>query len=137
MKKSKPKRDRLRILKEKAWSLMSEWVRKKERKCFTCGKAFWDEKLGEFGIKGLEAGHYHHNVLDFLEENIHAQCSRCNHYLSGNLAIYTLRMIDKYGLKRVYELEIEALEALKGEKRTEEDYKLLITQLKDKIHMLQ
>lgn len=81
----------------------------------------------------MQAGHLHHNVLDFDEKNIHCQCSRCNHYLSGNLQKYSARFIDKYGLDEFTALEIRASMALKGEKRSEEDYRKLIEELNKKL----
>lgn len=63
--------------------------------CITCGdKVHWKE---------ANAGHFQHG-LDFVEDNQHGQCVRCNMYLSGNLDRYTLWMIDKYGRERVDEL---------------------------------
>lgn len=86
-------------LKSKAWKLCSEYIRKREKKCFTCDIVV--------DYKESDAGHFihGHNKLTFFEpDNIHKQCKRCNLYLSGNEAIYTLRMIDKYGRKRIDEL---------------------------------
>ena len=66
--------------------------------CITCGKIVH--------YKECDAGHYVHG-LDFVEDNQHGQCKRCNMYLSGNLANYTLYMIDRYGRERVDELHLE------------------------------
>ncbi len=67
-------------LHEKLWDLRSTLIRKKEMKCYTCSYRLWNEELGEWDIRGLQAGHFRHNVLDFDDINIHAQCSQCNHY---------------------------------------------------------
>lgn len=47
----------------------------------------------------MNAGHFYHNYLDFDEQNINCQCSYCNKWLSGNLAIYAERLIEKYGIR--------------------------------------
>jgi len=90
----KRSKNRLPTLKRKAWSLFSKYIRERDGNvCFTCGEY------------GNQAGHFiHRDSLDFEEKNIHAQCTRCNLNLSGNLAEYTLRMIDKYGREEVDEL---------------------------------
>lgn len=73
---------------------MSEYVRRRDKGvCFTCGdRKPWKEQ---------HAGHYIHKRLDFNEMNINCQCVSCNKFRHGNLAIYTLNLIKKYGLNRV------------------------------------
>lgn len=87
-------KNRVPALRRKAWALFSIYIRRRDNNiCFTCGGY------------GDQAGHFiHRDALDFCEENVHAQCSRCNLYLSGNLDEYTIRMIDKYGREKVDEL---------------------------------
>lgn len=60
--------------------------------CFTCGQY------------GTQAGHFKHNKLDFDEINLNCQCERCNYYLSGNLGEYAIRLINKYGKKKIDDL---------------------------------
>lgn len=62
---------------------------KDRAKCVTCGKVCL--------TKEMDAGHFKHNAYDYDERNVHAQCVRCNKYLSGNAAPYTLFMLDTYG----------------------------------------
>lgn len=91
-------KNRIPTLRRKAWDLQSEYIRRIERGvCFTCDvRKDWRE---------TEAGHFiHKDHLDFEEINIHCQCHRCNHYLSGNLGEYALRLVDKYGRERVVSL---------------------------------
>lgn len=136
--RKKPKRDRLRILHKKAWDLWSIYIRKRDNGvCFTCGKRDWNLELGEPEIRSMQAGHFIHNVLDFDPMNINCQCSRCNHYLSGNGAEYSIRLIRIYGLKAVEDLHNRASMALKGEKRSEEDYLKLISDFQQKIKELE
>ena len=83
-----------------AWKNMSKYVRLLEKGvCFTCGNYH--------PIDECQAGHFKHSdTSTFFEEmNVHCQCIKCNQYLSGNLSVYALRMIDKYGLEAVRDLD--------------------------------
>ena len=82
-----------RWLKKKAWELFSLYIRQRDLKCFTC------DVIKPY--KELQAGHWRHGHTKkgFLDErNVHAQCPKCNTYLSGNLGEYTLRMGKIYGI---------------------------------------
>jgi hypothetical protein len=101
----------LKSSKKRAWSAFSKYVLARDKyKCITCGG------------KADNAGHFYHNVLDFDEMNINAQCSRENLYLSGNLAVYAEKLLAKYGEKKMKELSARRYKALAGEKRTIEEY---------------
>lgn len=130
----RPKIDRL---KDNAWKTFSEYIRKKTKKCYTCGAMFWNEQLGQFDIIGLEAGHFKHGVLDFDEMNIHPQCSRCNHFYSGKLDVYAENLIRDYGLEKFNDLCNRAKEATKGHKYTEQEYEEIIKKYKEKIIQLE
>lgn len=84
----------LKSLKKKAWNKFAKWIKKRDNyRCFTCG------------AEANQAGHYiHGDAVDFVEENIHAQCVRCNHFLSGNLGIYGEKMIKLYGQDKIDEI---------------------------------
>lgn len=69
----------------------------------TCPAVFYEN--GEWTIKGLQAGHYHHNVLDFCELNVHAQCAQCNKYKNGNPRAYATFLVKKYGADILEKLE--------------------------------
>ena len=77
------------VAKRAAWTNFSLFIRNRDPFCITCGDIT------------TQAGHFIHNVsntkLHFDERNVHGQCTRCNMYLSGNLAPYTLFMEDTYG----------------------------------------
>lgn len=123
--KDKPKRERSHPLSwwhKKAWDVFSKWVRERDGRCVTCGER-----------DGLQAGHFWHAVLDFDEININAQCRRCNHFLSGNLAPYSAYLINKYGVEQYKKLEIRHYMAKRGEKRSVEDYKQIIERYTEKI----
>lgn len=59
-----------------------------------------------------EAGHYfsqgHHSALRFNEVNTNGQCTRCNHFLSGNLINYRSGLVKRYGEPKVLHLEASA-----------------------------
>lgn len=113
----------LKGLHSEAWKRFSEFIRQREADdegythCVTCGKRdHWT---------AMQAGHFlrgktRRTYLD--ERNVHVQCVRDNHYLSGNLIEYTLYMQDRYGPqiidklkalnKQIWKPKREELEAL-------------------------
>lgn len=90
--------------------------------CYTCGTRNWDEELGEWSIKGMNAGHFKHSILDFDEINIHCQCVKCNKWNSGELDVYAEHLIRDYGLEKFNDLCNRAKLALGEDKKTEEWY---------------
>lgn len=110
--------------KNAAWKSFALWVRTKEKVCFTCGSE-----------DTPQAGHFlHKDCLDYDEMNVHRQCSRCNLWLHGNGVIYALKMIEKYGKKKVDELikrgyqvrKFSPMELDKIKKKYDNKYKKLI-----------
>ena len=90
-----------KLLKQRAWVVFSKWIRDRDNHtCITCGA-----KEGQLSKNGkpihIHAGHYCHNREDFNEMNIHAQCMGCNWRKKGNMRVYTLRMVEWYGLDAV------------------------------------
>ena len=84
-KTSKRKLKSLSWYKIRAWKVFSKWIRARDKNiCFTCG-----------GL-GNQAGHFIprsiSNYLYFSEDNVHAQCLRCNVFLSGNSDEYAERL---------------------------------------------
>ena len=71
-------------------------------------------------------------LLRFNEDNAHKSCQICNTHLSGNLAEYRPRLIEKIGLDRVIELERLANDS-EPCRYTVEDYKAIINKYKNKI----
>lgn len=70
--------------------------------CWTCGEK------GLVG-KNFHGGHFIPDstggvILRYDEFNIHPQCLRCNHFLSGNQAEYYIRMVKEYGQEFVDEM---------------------------------
>lgn len=69
--------------------------------CISCGR-----RIDEVG--DCDAGHYisrKHSATSFCRNNVWPQCKHCNQHLSGNLADYRKRLIDKIGLDEVLLLE--------------------------------
>ena len=117
-------------LQRKAWDKFSIFIRKRDKQCYTCPFKNWDEEKGEWSIKGLQAGHFKHGVLDFDEMNIHAQCVHCNKFWSGRLDVYAENLIRDYGLKAFNNLCNRASQALKGHKYTDEELLAIIEKYK-------
>ncbi len=77
-------------------------------RCVTCGKVdHWKDMDGGHFIKRTYTAH------KLLEENIHPQCRRCNRFMDGEGAAYTLYMIDMYGREFVDRLEQTKREPVK------------------------
>ncbi len=116
--------DKVKKLKRKCWSLMSEYVRLRDKGiCITCGKKY----------PVMNAGHFKHGCLDFDERNINCQCQGCNTYKSGALDIYAIKLEAKYGFGIIQELE-----ELKWKKPfyTYEELEQIKTDLESKISAL-
>lgn len=58
-----------------------------------------------------DAGHFRSvgsaKHMEFVEENIHGQCKRCNNYLAGNAIAYRIGLITRYGLPFVEAIETD------------------------------
>jgi len=117
--KKRKVRSQRAILRDKAWATFSKWIRNRDKKCVTCGAP-----------DTLQAGHYFHAVLDFDEMNINAQCTRCNKWLHGNLAVYAVYLVNKYGVEELHKLDARHSLAQRGEVRSEQEYLDLIEKYK-------
>lgn len=89
-----------------AWTAWSRHRRKSAAdwrgyvKCFTCEKLFvWQQ---------TDLGHYKHRKLDFDEMNTQIQCTYCNRWRHGNLDVYSMKLIDKYGIDAIKDLHLRA-----------------------------
>lgn len=108
-------RDRKVALRNKSWYVKEaqKWFNKFIRlrdaggRCISCQNPLRDHH----GINGhlFDAGHYRSvgacPELRFNEDNVHAQCVKCNRELSGNAVDYRIGLIKKIGLARVESLE--------------------------------
>lgn len=81
-------------------------IRDSNKLCVSCDSILFNGQLGG----GFDAGHYRSrgaaSHLSFNLFNVHGQCKRCNRYLGGNYSEYRIRLIDRIGLDRVENLEI-------------------------------
>ena len=83
-------------LKKSVWTEFTLFIKARDNNiCFTCGKP------------GNQGGHYisskYNNTL-FDERNVNCQCVHCNIFLKGNLSIYAIKLIEKYGAGILQEL---------------------------------
>ena len=99
--------DKIRLRSRREWLKLAQtafnaYVRTRDelQPCISCGR----HHTGQY-----HAGHYLSTgarpELRFDESNNHKQCSACNNYLSGNIALYRKNLIIKIGLEEVERLE--------------------------------
>ena len=117
----------MKKLKTKAWSLFSQYIRRKYSdklgncECFTCGIVKpWKEMQCGHGISGRG------NFVLFLEEVCRPQCYGCNVGRGGNYEVFIPKLIDLY-TKEQYEAWVA--ESRRPFKRTRADYLELIEDL--------
>lgn len=105
-------------LKQEARAVFQRWIRIRDSDllCVCCGNdsETWD------------AGHYYkaelYSGVIFHEMNVNKQRVYCNRHLHGNEGEYRKRLIEKYGLSKVEELDRIAIET-KHKKWTREELK--------------
>jgi hypothetical protein len=127
LKNKKIKHISLKSLRNKAWALMSEWVRRsQEGQCFTCSH--------KADYKTMHAGHYiHKDCLNYDLININCQCPGCNTYRHGNLGTYGEKLIKTYGMVAVEDLRSRANQ---GHKFNIFELENIIKDLKEKLDYL-
>lgn len=115
--------------KKKLWEVFSKYIRTRDNyTCVTCGKK------GEGS--GIHAGHYITKSvgglsLYFHEQNVHAQCYRCNIHLSGNWTAYERFIIQRYGEEVDKELKRLQLQGYRS--ISIKEYEELIEEYKKKL----
>lgn len=120
-------------LKEKAQYWFNRFIRLRDKNlpCISCDYDW----TGSATQRQAHASHYmsvsKSAKLRFNEYNVHKSCQICNTHLSGNLAEYRIRLINKIGLEKVEELERVANES-EPCKYTIEDLKKIIVIYKEK-----
>lgn len=62
--------------------------------------------------------------------NVNGTCQSCNRFKGGNLAPYSIYLINKHGVEAFKDLEKRHYLALRGEYRTEQDYLDIIEKYK-------
>lgn len=76
-------------LKRHADGVFSLFIRKRDKRCFTCGS-----------IKNLQCGHFvsrSNNNTRYCQINCNTQCLACNVFKYGNMAVYAQKLIEKHG----------------------------------------
>jgi hypothetical protein len=94
---------------KEAQAAFNAWVRERDfgKPCISCGSLPDDSGL----ITGsrIDAGHYRSRgampSLRFEPLNCHAQCVRCNRYLSGNVVEFRIGLMNRIGLASLNWLE--------------------------------
>ena len=120
-------------LKAKAWTLFSQWIRRRDANkagfvnCVTCGKLMCWEK------DGAQAGHFiAGRTLSILFDprNCHTQCYGCNVGRGGSYVEYFIYMENRYGREVIDELRY-----LKNQSRkySIQEYEELIQDLEGKL----
>jgi hypothetical protein len=123
--KSKPKKLTLKKLKDKAWKLFSEWVRKSNAdwrgyvQCVTCPEKYiWNSGM-------IHAGHWIHDKLDYDSRNVHPQCRNCNYKYNKNVnTAYAIYMARTYGVEEMERIRKHAYE--KGNMYTRQELEDLL-----------
>lgn len=125
----------VKSLKNKAWKLLSEWVRRRDADaggttyCFTCSKPIhWKYEA--------QAGHAipgRHNAVLLDAEIIRPQCQRCNVWSGGMYHVFATKLIKENGMSWWDRKLIDARRAVKFAR---EDLEKLIEQYKAKLAKL-
>lgn len=96
---------RYKGLKGKAWEAVRQYVKSKEKDCYTCNAK---------DLQGINAqcGHFlpvgyvgSNNTLSWEKIQIHLQCGRCNGVGQGQSVAYRRHLVSDYGEKAVQDLE--------------------------------
>jgi len=103
----------LAVAHQKLWEAFSLMIRQRDYwTCFTCGTKVKPWEKDERGVSMafyMHAGHYKpqgtFKSVKYDPQNVHAQDARCNKWLHGNLAAYSLKLEIKYGFGILQELE--------------------------------
>lgn len=98
------KAESLPLLHRKAQQAFNRFIRERdqEKGCISCGGSV--DHAGHY----FSQGRYTH--LRYDEMNVNGQCVGCNLYKSGNLILYRMGLINRYGEEQVRELERRAIE---------------------------
>ena len=109
------KKPSLKSLKNKAWKLCSEYVRRKDADeggfvgCYTCGTSLhWKLEA--------QAGHAiggRNNAVLFDVDILRPQCVACNVFRRGNYPVFTAKLIRENGLEWFEQKLIASRQAVK------------------------
>lgn len=132
---AKGKKQTLSSLKKKAWSLLSECIRREAAdrngyvRCYTCGTSnLWN--------RGMQAGHAiggRHNAVLLDESIIKLQCVSCNVFRRGNYPVFTLKLINEHSADW---FEKKLADSHKTVKLTASDIRERIAEYEDRLKKL-
>jgi 5-methylcytosine-specific restriction endonuclease McrA len=135
----KRKKSSSRTARDRAWKLMSEYVRLRD-----CLEQTGDPEWGfcvtcrrPIPRKGSHAGHFLPGRTDAVlweEDAVHLQCPTCNTYQQGRWPDYYEFMVDRYGQERVDELMAKRHQPTF---MTEEDYRRKARMYQQKIQQME
>lgn len=104
--RTRPRRERktpLATLKRKLWCAFAAYVKERDgNTCFSCGATGLEGQNWHAGHL-FQAGQF--AIIRYEPKNVHSQCGRCNVWLRGNVARYTARFLDKYGIEEFRRLD--------------------------------
>ena len=80
--------------------VFNAYIRQRDNNvCYCCGSTN-QPQAGHYkpkSVTGLE--------LRYSEKNCHCQCKKCNHFKSGNLDVYAVKLEQEYGFGILQELD--------------------------------
>lgn len=85
----------IKALKKEAWTVFARYIRKRDKKCVTCGGPA--DHAGHFQRNSERKADLGGNELWYDPRNVNAQCMPCNHFKSGNLVAYAIYLQGLYG----------------------------------------
>ena len=124
--KNRPKKPKITLLKQ-AQVLFNNFIKERDRNkegdwtCISCGKKTIKPNASYY------ASIFRYLHLRFNEDNVHVSCIRCNKWGEGNLIGFRKGLIKKIGIKKVEQLEKQALNETLTKKFTESDIKTIKT----------
>lgn len=110
--KTKARREAIKTIRDflkDAQAVFNRYIRLRDagHPCISCGLPMSSEAVGG----GYDAGHYRSvgaaGHLRFDEQNVHAQCKRCNRYGAGRVQDYRIGLIARIGLPAVERIEAD------------------------------
>lgn len=126
----KQKNESISSLMKKAQKVFNAYIRKRDhgRECASCDTILTTE---------YDAGHYFSSggfkSVTYNEANCWGQCRKCNHFLSGNLIEYQIKIQQRIGADHLLELYTEAH---KEKKYTRDELNEIVEKYKKKIKEL-
>lgn len=98
----KKKRNPIKALKTKAWTVFARWIRARDGMCVTCHGS--PDHCGHFIRNSERNQSLGGNELWYDPRNFGGQCVGCNLFKSGEAARFAIHLEAKYGFGIVQEL---------------------------------